>query len=226
MGEQSFRKGIKPQKGKPLIDLTGKRFGRLLVIRQGESQHGRIAWECLCDCGNTKTIIGKVLTTGKTISCGCARSEKSSEKATKHNMCGSKLYYAYWNMKDRCSNPNNDHYKWYGGEGKTVCDEWLGENGFIKFADWSFENGYKDGLTIDRIDNSKGYSPDNCRWVTPKQNCRNKRNNHLITINNETKSIVEWAEIYNISDFVIRSRIKNGWDEVKAVTTPLMRKGV
>lgn len=220
----SFRAGVKAQKDKPLIDLSGERFGKLFVIRQGERKSGRIAWECKCDCGNVVNVIGKTLRNGSTTSCGCARREVSSRKATKHNMCGSKLYYAYWNMKKRCYNKKSDHYKWYGNEGKVICDEWLGEGGFERFADWSLMNGYDDSLTIDRIDNSKGYSPDNCRWVTPKQNCRNKRNNHLITINGVTKSLIEWSEEYGISDSVVRGRIRIGWSDEDAITTPMKRR--
>lgn len=219
----NFRKGVKPIKNNPLIDLTGKRFGRLVVIEQAERKSNRIAWLCRCDCGNEKIVIGKTLTNGLTKSCGCLRKELVKANRTKHLKCESRIYITYNNMKKRCFYEGCDHYKWYGGENKTVCKEWLGENGFKNFFEWAINNGYTDELTIDRIDNTKGYSPDNCRWVTPKQNCRNKRNNHLITIDGETKTLVEWCEQYNISETVVRSRIRIGWDDIKSITTPKLR---
>lgn len=221
----TYRKGIKPKNNIPLIDLTGRRVGRLVVLHQGERVNGRIGWVCQCDCGNTKTVSAYVLRKGLTQSCGCLRSETSRKKATKHLMCDSRLYDIYHNMKKRCYNSHSDHYKWYGAENKGIYEEWLGKDGFKHFADWALSHGYNDSLTIDRKDNSKGYSPDNCRWVTPKQNCRNKRNNHYTTINGETKTLSEWSEIYGIPYSAISARInKLGWDDVKAITTPLLRK--
>lgn len=222
---ESYRKGIKPTKNKPLVDLTGRKFGRLLVIKQSERKNNRIAWLCKCDCGKEVIVIGKTLTNGLTTSCGCYRKEIMREKSTKHLLCDSRIYDTYNNMKKRCFCKNCDHYKWYGEENKSICDEWLGEHGFENFAKWSMENGYTEKLTIDRIDNTKGYSPDNCRWVTMKENCRNKRNNHLITIGNDTKTLVEWCEIYGIPDSIVRARIRIGWNEIKALTTPKMRTG-
>lgn len=216
----SYRKGTKPTNNKPLIDLTGNRYGRLVVLHQGERVGNRIGWVCQCDCGNIKTISGKTLQNGLVKSCGCLRSETSRKKATKHLMCDTRLYDIYSNMKKRCYNSHSDHYKWYGAENKGIYEEWLGKDGFKHFADWALSHGYNDSLTIDRKDNSKGYSPDNCRWVTPKQNSRNKRNNHFITYQDQTKTISEWSEIFNIPDSLLRSRLRIGWDMEKALTTP------
>lgn len=220
----SYRNGIKPQKDKPLIDLTGQKFGRLTVLKQGERINNHIGWVCRCDCGSIKTVEGRYLTKGRTKSCGCLNKEINTQKATKHSLCGTRLYNTYHNMKKRCYNPHSDHYKWYGAENKTICDEWLGKDGFLNFQKWALENGYRDDLTIDRIDNTKGYSPDNCRWVTPKENCRNKRNNRRITIDEKTKTLSEWCEIYSISEHMVRARITKGWDEIKALTTPKLRE--
>ena len=226
MANEVNRKGVKPLKGKPLINLTGERFGRLVVLEQAESVKGRIAWLCQCDCGNTKIATSQVLRKGLTTSCGCYKSEVARKRATKHLLCDSSLYDSYHNMIKRCTNENCDHYKWYGGEGKTVCDEWLGENGFLVFSEWALSHGFKEHLQIDRIDNSKGYSPDNCRWVTNKENSRNRRSNHLVTIDGETKTLIEWCETYGISDQVVRARISSlGWDDIKAITTPKLRNG-
>ena len=206
------------------IDLTGKRFGRLLVVKRNGYKGGKIAWLCKCDCGNEKAISSACLLKGLSTSCGCFRKEYMKQKATKHSMCGTSLYAVYNNMKRRCYDENSDHYKWYGAENKRVCDEWLGSEGFKHFSKWAMDNGYSEGLQIDRIDNNKGYLPDNCRFVTPKQNCRNKRDNHCITIDGVTKTIVEWAEIKGISRTTIAARInKLGWSEEKAVMTPLLR---
>lgn len=122
-------------------------------------------------------------------------------------------------MKTRCYNTNSPTYKNYGGRGIKVCDEWV--NNFEAFYKWSMENGYKDGLQIDRIDNDGDYGPSNCRWVTSKENYNNRRTSRFVTINGETKTIAQWCEIYNIKDNVVRARISRGWDEVKAITTPV-----
>lgn len=224
-GYPEYRKGVKPAKNIPLIDLTNKRFGKLTVLRQGETIGRKIGWLCMCDCGNTKLVVGGNLTKGLTKSCGCLRKETARNRATKHGLCGTKLYDVYNNMKKRCYDSKSDHYKWYGAENKGICEEWLGKDGFIVFSDWALKNGYEDGLEIDRKDNSKGYSPDNCRWVTSKQNCRNKRNNHLITIGEETKALAEWCEIYNAPYSRVSWRVQKGWDALKALTTPALGKG-
>ena len=135
-----------------------------------------------------------------------------------------KLNDTYHNMIKRCTYQKCNHYKWYGAEGKKVCNEWLGQNGFHRFAEWALSHGYKEGLQIDRIDNNGDYSPDNCRFVTCKENNRNKRNNHRVTINGITKTLIEWCEIYGIPDRIVRARISvRGWNDVKAITTPRLR---
>lgn len=140
-------------------------------------------------------------------------------KAT-HGEGNSRLYHAWSAMKQRCSNPNNRKYDSYGGRGITVCDEWA--NSYLAFKKWAIENGYSDCLTIDRIDNEKGYSPDNCRWITNKDQQRNKRNNRLVTINGETKTLAEWSEISGIGHGVLWQRLFNhGWSYEKALTTPV-----
>ena len=207
-----------------LVDMTGKRYGRLEVLKRGENVGDRVGWICRCDCGTVKTISGDMLRKGLVISCGCYRKEISTQRATKHSQCGSRLYMTYHNMKKRCYNPNSDHYKWYGAENKHICDEWMGEKGFENFSDWALKNGYSEELTIDRKDNNKGYSPDNCRWVTPKQNCRNKRNNHYVVISGEKKTLAEWCECFGVDERLVRSRISCGWDEKRALTTPKLRE--
>lgn len=125
-----------------------------------------------------------------------------------------RIYKVYDHMRYRCYNINDKEYSWYGGRGITICDEWL--NDFMSFYDWSMNNGYQDNLTIDRIDNNKGYSPINCRWTTRKEQARNTRRNRLITIDGETKCLVEWCEVFNLNYHTVKRRLYRGWKIKKA----------
>ncbi len=162
-------------------DLTGQRFGRLVVIKRfGISPKREAAWECLCDCGKTIISCSWNLRSGNTNSCGCLNSDEARKRFTTHNMSSSRLYVVWSAMKQRCYNPSHRAYKRYGGRGISVCDEWLHD--FQAFYDWAIANGYDENAafqqcTIDRIDNDKGYTPDNCRWVDVKTQNNNKSNN-------------------------------------------------
>lgn len=135
----------------------------------------------------------------------------------KHNMRKSKMYQKWTSMKRRCTNPNSVDFKNYGGRGIAVCEEW---NEFEPFMEWSLKNGYDDNLELDRKDNNLGYSPNNCRYVTKRENGSNKRNNHLITINGITKTISQWAEESGINRKTIQSRIKYGWEDKDLLLNP------
>lgn len=129
--------------------------------------------------------------------------------------------YSIWNtMRHRCFNPKNNKYHLYGAKGITICDEWA--NDFSAFYDWSINNGYKKGLTIDRINNQGNYCPTNCRWVNQQTQQRNRTNNTLLTFNNQTKCIAEWSQIFSIPRATLSARIhKLKWSVEKALTTPI-----
>lgn len=198
-----------PKKGQ-YEDLTGKRFGKLTVICMEEYRNRRYYWKCECDCGQYTIVYSNKLKSGHTKSCGCIGLEKIKKLNYKNGMSCSKLYYAYKNMLNRCYRKNDDSYYLYGQRGITVCDEWTGENGFLNFSDWSIKNGYSEGLTIDRIDNLKGYSPDNCRWVDVFVQANNKRNNRYLTINGITDTISNHARRYNINYWNLLHYSKGG----------------
>lgn len=156
-----------------LIDLTGKRFGRLTVIERYGTVDGHAAWKCKCDCGNKTVVNGKWLRAGKTTSCGCYHKELLAKRSKTHGMTKTRLYSIWHDMKNRCFYQKDKSFEDYGGRGITVCEEW--KNSFESFRDWSLLNGYSDNLTIDRINNDGNYDPSNCRWVTMKEQCSNRR---------------------------------------------------
>ena len=201
-------------------DRTGHRYGRLTAIKvDHKDKNNRWHWLCKCDCGNYAVAAGDSLTKGLTRSCGCLAKEvlKSGDVRREHGMCGTRIYRIWKQMKTRCLNKNTpDYKKWYGGRGVTVCDEW--RNDFKTFYDWAISNGYREDLTIDRIDSNGNYCPENCRWVDLKTQARNTRQNHLITYNGETHCLVEWAEILGVNVQVLRSRVYSGWDDERIIT--------
>ncbi len=202
-------------------DITGMKFGRLTAI----SYAGNYNWLCQCECGNQKVIATSSLTRGLTKSCGCLY----AETVTKHGFdrrVGKDRFYSIWHsMKSRCTKPNIDCAANYIGRGITICQEWLSFLNFKKDMYESYLEHLKEhgtlNTTIDRIDNNSGYSKDNCRWATKKEQSRNLRLNRLISFNGETHCIAEWAEITGINEKILSYRIKAGWNIEKALTTPV-----
>lgn len=189
-------------------DLTGQRFGRLVVIKSTtkRAKNGQVIWHCICDCGNKTSVISGHLYSGHTKSCGCLSKEGTPKK---HGLTNTKIYEVYHHMKQRCCNPDNESYKNYGGRGIKICDEWLAD--FMNFYNWAMANGYREDLTIDRIDNNKGYSPENCRWATRQQQCRNTRRNKFY----KGKCFSEWSEILGIHRSTFQKRVnKHGIENV------------
>lgn len=190
-------------------DMTGQKFGRLTVIKYAYSdKHHNAVWQCQCECGNIVEVRGDTLRNGNTKSCGCL--------CTTHHKSNTRLYHTWQQAKDRCYNKNNKDYQGYGGRGIVVCDEW--KDDFEAFYDWAMDNDYRDDLTLDRVDVNSNYTPDNCRWLTIKQQNRNKQNNKNYTINGETKCLAEWCEILNLKYNRIYNRIhKYHWPIERAL---------
>lgn len=197
-----------------LIDLCGKRFGKLTVIKRVGTMWGSPYYECKCDCGNTTYVSASNLRSGKTKTCG---------ECEHHNLSNTRIYRIYQGIKQRCLNPNNPSYEYYGKRGIKICKEWLDD--LMNFYNWSMDNGYEDSLSIDRIDVNGNYEPSNCRWATMKEQANNTRNNHIVSYKGEEHTISEWADILNLDYKTVSRRISTeGWDAERAFNTPLQKK--
>lgn len=187
-------------------NLIGTTFGRLTVIDHAESDsRGHSRWVCECVCGNRVVIQGTNLKRGLTTSCGCRRVEVATEHVQTHGMFGTPIYSTWAHMLQRCENPHNKLYHRYGGRGITVCDEW---RDFENFHQWAVENGYDPDLTIDRIDNDSGYYPENCRWADRTTQSNNTSQNRRIPYCGMTKTIAEWARLFEMDYGTLYRRIK------------------
>lgn len=186
-------------------DLTGHRFGRLVVISRASATHprGYTTWVCKCDCGHDKTTDRHSLVTGKVKSCGCLAAE-TFKQFTKHGMSRSTEYIAWCNMNSRCVNPSAHNYKNYGGRGVTVCGRW--RHSFANFyADMGPRPSSKHSL--ERNDNDKGYDPSNCKWATAVDQQNNKRNSALITAFGRTQTTAQWAREVGMTHEALAQRV-------------------
>lgn len=185
-------------------DLTGQRFGKLTVIGLAGRENKRLIWRCKCDCGNEKNIAARYLQEGKSHSCGCI---VTVGKPT-HGDSTSRLHRIWKGMKDRCNNPKVKDYALYGARGIRVCEEW--SNDYSKFMKWAKENGYKDNLSIDRINNDGNYEPGNCCWADNVQQGNNRRTSIFVEIDGEAHTLKEWSRISGINYHTIKYRYKIG----------------
>ena len=172
-------------------DLTGQRFYRLTVIKRVENIKSAAAWLCRCDCGKETIVISHRLTHGRSRSCGCY----SAELKTVHGERHTRLYNIWSLMKDRCQNKSNNSFLRYGGAGINICEEW---KDFLPFRNWAVNNGYDESLTIDRVDGTKGYCPENCRWATKLEQVQNRKYTIWIEHDGQKKTIKEWSEVFGI----------------------------
>lgn len=203
-----------------LIDLTGQRFGRLTVTERAADYvspkgHHKVQWRCQCDCGNEVIVRGSSMRGNITQSCGCLHNELCAERKTVHGLCYTRLNRIWQSMKSRCYNSKQKRYAKYGGKGITICEEWL--HNFQAFYDWAMANGYRDDLSIDRIDGDKGYYPENCRWASNKEQTRNRSITRRITINGETRPLMEWCEQLGKKYKIILKRLSRGWTPEEAL---------
>lgn len=207
------------------LDLTGLRFGRWTVLGYSHAtpKH-QVYWACRCDCGKERAVMGQNLRRGTSTSCGCAHQEQITalgKSNASHGMTGTRIYIMWKNIKRRCSSDKGKDFKDYKGRGITLCDEW---REFEPFMEWALSNGYSDTLTIDRIDNNKGYSPDNCRFATIVEQVRNRRKTVKLTYKGETKPLTEWCEIYGLKKKTVYGRLHDyGWTDPTEI---LFGKGV
>ena len=199
------------------------KYGRLTITGNYElrkaSKNNIAYFECICDCGNIIWARGSNIRYGSTRSCGCRVGQKY-----KHNSSKTRLYRIWNNMRSRCNAPKIASYKNYGARGISVCEEWSGKDGVVNFCEWSMNNGYEEGLQIDRIDNDGIYCPQNCRWVTPHENSLNRRVSLKAEYKGQVKTLMEFAEEFNIPYKTLFCRIKYlGWDIEKSLKQPIRK---
>ncbi len=209
-----------------VIDLVGKRFGRLEVISlcPERNKYGKTLWRCKCECGNTIIAIGSLLKRGNIKSCGCLYKETRHTVAKKHGAYGSRLYSLWNGIKARCFYPKHKEFNNYGGRGISICKEWLD---FNVFREWAYTKGYRDDLTIERIDVNKDYCPENCTWISKAQQAWNKTSTVKVLYKDRLLTIQELAQETGVDKNLLRSRIRQQkWSVEKAVTEPLrLEKG-
>lgn len=201
------------------IDLVGLRFGLLTVLSPVEREGEKFSdWLCHCACGKECSKPSVCLRDGRATHCGCVRKVAGLLKAE-----FSAEYKSWQSLRGRCLNPKDDHFEQYGGAGITVCERWAGRNSFVLFlADMGPKPSPE--CTVDRKENSLGYSPENCRWATPLQQGNNRRNNIRVTIDGVTKTVAQWARHKGIQPSVVNKRRRRGWDSVRAISEPPQKK--
>lgn len=208
-----------------LKNLIGQKFSRLLVVERAENnKFNQVQWLCKCDCGNTKIAKAQSLVSGECKSCGCLKKEQDFINIikVKHRKCNTRLYNIWRDMKWRCNSPKSKRHKFYYDKGIKVCQEW--QEDFMNFYDWAMANGYKDNLTLDRINNNGNYEPKNCRWATITEQNNNQSNNIRIKYNESEYTLSELSKIYNIKRATLYDRIKRGWTIDEALNRKVAKR--
>lgn len=198
-----------------IIDLKGCIFGEWTVLGRSDkkAKNKSVVWSCICTCGRIFDVNGNSLRTIASTKCvRCA----NPDRKTKYTKDPIKIIYR--GMKQRCYYEGHIKYNYYGGRGIGICKEWLDNPS--SFYEWSYRNGYKKGLSIERINNDEGYNPENCKFITLSEQQNNKRSSIKIIINNETKILSEWCKIYNISRSTVDRRVKSGMTYEEALKKP------
>lgn len=195
----------------PDSDMIGKRFGRGVVQKYAYSRGRAKVWELLCDCGNTYYCDTGHLNNGHTVSCGCYHID---ERTTHGGTANKERLFSIWmGIRRRCRYPKHSCYKYYGARGIEMCDEWY--NDYAVFREWAYNNGYTDNLSIDRIDVNGNYCPENCRWITLTEQCRNTRYNRFEEMDGISKPVIQWLDDYGITKKkyknAVYDRLKRGW---------------
>jgi hypothetical protein len=189
-----------------IINLTGKKFGRLTVVSidTERTSSGQLKWVCKCECGNAVSICGQSLRESATLSCGCYHSDELTSRNTKHGMSYSPEYNTWLNIKDRCTKPSCDKYQFYGGRGIEVCERWLSFDNF--FSGMGLRPSAKH--SIERRDNNGNYEPNNCVWATKPEQDRNKRSNRWIEYNGKRMIAKDWSDLIGIKSARFRYLLK------------------
>lgn len=209
------------------IDITGNKYNKLTVIRRVKSNiKGLPRWLCQCECGNYTEVNGNNLKNGAVKSCGCLLKDPENAKhfgeprKKEKTLEEVRLYRIFRGMITRCENKNNPAYKNYGARGIKICNEW--RNSFLSFYQWAINNGYKLGLTIERINVNKDYEPLNCKWISRRQQNFNKRNSYNFIINGKRQCLSAWCKEYNMPYLTVYNRItKFGMSVEDALTKPI-----
>jgi hypothetical protein len=197
--------------------LPGQVYERWTVLEQAPDRFNRPQWLCQCACGTTRPVAATALINGYSKSCGCLRLDRKRKACTTHGQHSSSEYSSYFNMRQRCENPKNKDYPVYGGCGIVVCPEWQTFERFLT------DMGPKPTPqhTIERKDNSKGYSPDNCRWATRIEQLSNTRRNRYIEFEGQRYTISEWARRKGLRRHLLRWRLDHNWTIADALNTPV-----
>lgn len=205
-------------------DISNQRFGRLVALRAiRDEQRARFLWECQCDCGGTKLVLSNRLKSGEVRSCGCLRTEAAKRAGAAnvtHGMTNTKVFRIWVGMHSRCTNPKETGYENYGGRGIRVCDRWQSFEAFL--SDMGEPPSSRHQIDRERV--NENYEPGNCRWATPKENCRNRRNNRIIEFDGKSLCITEWASRIGVTHQALRRRIDIlNWPVERALTEGKLR---